>query len=112
MQYVQSHSLPPSLNGLEDKYEVKRLTEIQPVKPITEHTQPSLVFRSLTRSQQQHNLVKPPERRSAETDLGERRKICRRIKTQPFLKELRSPVDRRRHNQRKSDITEHIDEEA
>ncbi|MEO6421372.1 MAG: hypothetical protein ABIR84_01445 [Candidatus Nitrotoga sp.] len=111
MQYVQSPSLPPSLSGLEDQYEVKRLTEIQPVKPITERTQPSLVFRSL-RSEQQHNLVKPPERRSAETYLGERRKICRRIKTQPFLKELRSTVDRRRHKQRKSDITEHIDEVA
>jgi hypothetical protein len=112
MQYVQNLPLPPLLNGLEDKNEVKKLTEIKPVKPVPERTQPSLVFRPFTRSEHHHKLVEPVERRHAETHLGERRIICRRIKTQPLLKELRSKVDRRRHKQRKSDITEHIDEDA
>ena len=112
MQYVQNLPLPPALNGLEDKNEVKKLTEIKPVKPVPERTQPSLVFRPFTRSEHQHNLDKPVERRHAETHLGERRTICRRIKIQPLLKELRSKVDRRHHKQRKTDITEHIDEEA
>ena len=112
MQYIQNLPLPPSLNGLEDKNEVKKLTEVEPVKPVPEHTQPSLVFRPFTRYEQQRNLVKPVERRHAETHLGERRIICRRIKTQPLLKELRSKVDRRRHKQRKTDITEHINEDA
>jgi hypothetical protein len=112
MQYIQNLPLPPSLNGLEDKDDVKKLTEIKPVKPVPEHTQPSLVFKPFTRYEQQHNLVKPVERRNAEPHLGERRTVCRRIKTQSLLKELRSRVDRRHRKQRKTDITEHIDEDA
>jgi hypothetical protein len=112
MQYIQNLPLPPSLKGLEDTKEVTKLAEIKPVKPAPERTQPSLVFRPSTRSEHQHNLIKPLERRNTETHLGERRTICRRIKIQPLLKELRSKVDRRHHTQRKTDITEHIDEDA
>lgn len=112
MQYIQNLPLPPSVKGLEDINEVTKLTEIKPVKSVPERTQPSLVFRPFTRSEHQHNLIKPLERRNAETHLGERRTICRRIKIQPLLKELRSKVDRRHHKQRKTDITEHIDEDA
>ncbi len=108
MQYIQNLPPPPSLKGLEDTKEVTKLAEIKPVKPAPERIQPSLVFRPFTRSEHQHNL--PFERRNTEPHLGERRKICRRIKTQPLLKELRSKVDRRHHKQRKTDITEHIDE--
>ena len=112
MQYVQNLPLPPSLKGLDDINEVTKLTEIKPVKSVPERIQPSLVFRPLTRSEHQYNLIKPVERRNAETHLGERRAICRRIKIQPLLKELRSKLDRRHHKQRKTDITEHIDEDA
>ncbi|BBI99477.1 hypothetical protein FGKAn22_11700 [Ferrigenium kumadai] len=42
----------------------------------------------------------------------ERRKVARRVSHQPVLVELRSGVDRRRHNRREGDIVEHIDEEA
>ena len=104
MQYVQNLPLPPALNEFEDKNEVKKLTP--------EHTQPSTVLRQLTQSEHQLPLIKPLERRNAETHLGERRTFCRRIKTQPLLKELRSKVDRRHRKQRKTDITEHIDEKA
>lgn len=110
MQYVQNLPLPPALNGLDDKNEVKKLTEIKPVNPTPERTQPSIVLRQLTQSEHQPPLIRPLERRNAEAHLGERRKICRRIKTQPLLKELRSKVDRRHRKQRKTDITEHIDE--
>lgn len=110
MQYIQNLPLPPSLKGLEDTNEVKKLIEIEPVKPAPERIQPFLVFRPFTRSEHPNNLIKPLERRNTEPHLGERRKICRRIKTQPLLKELRSKVDRRHHKQRKTDITEHIDE--
>lgn len=110
MQYIQNLPLPPSLKELEDTKEVTMLTEIKPVKPAPKHTQPSPAFRSVTRSEHQHNLIKSFERRNIEPHLSERRKICRRIKTQPLLKELRSKVDRRHHKQRKTDITEHIDE--
>lgn len=108
MQSIQNLPLPPSLKGLEDTQEVTKLTEIKPVKPAPERAQPSL--RPFTRSEHPNNLIKPFERRNTEPLLGERRKICRRIKTQPLLKELRSKVDRRHHKQRKTDITEHIDE--
>lgn len=113
MQYVQNVSLPPSLKGSEVKNEVKKLTEIKPVKPVPERTQPSHVFRPLTtRPEHQFSLVNPLERRNAEASPGDRRTICRRIKTQPLLKELRSKVDRRQTKQRQTDITEHINEKA
>ena len=113
MQYVQNLPLPPALNGLEDKNEVTKLTEIKPVNPTPERTPPSIVLRQFTQSEHQPPLlIKPLERRNAETHLGERRTFCRRIKTQPLLKELRSKVDRRHRKQRKTDITEHIDEKA
>ncbi|WP_239185580.1 hypothetical protein [Candidatus Nitrotoga sp. HW29] len=110
MQYVQNLPLSPPLKGLDDTQEVTKLTEIKPVKPALEHIQPSLVFRPFTRSE--HPKNPSFERRNVEPHLGERRKICRRIKTQPLLKELRSKVDRRHRKQRKTDITEHIDENA
>lgn len=112
MQYVQNLPRPPALNEFEDNNEVKKLTEIKPVNPAPEHTQPSIALRQLTQSEHQLPLIKPLERRNAETHLGERRTFCRRIKTQPLLKELRSKVDRRHRKQRKTDITEHIDEKA
>ena len=113
MQYVQNLPLPPTLNGLDDNNEVKKLTEIKPVNSSApERTQPSMVLRQPTQSEPQPPLIKPFERRNAETHLGERRTLCRRIKTQPLLKELRSKVDRRHRKQRRTDITEHIDEKA
>ena len=111
MQSIQNLPLPPSVKGLEDINEVTKLTEIKPVKSVPERTQPSLVFRPSTRAEYKPNPIQPLERRNAETHL-DRRTICRRIKIQPLLKELRSKVDRRRHTQRKTDITEHIDEDA
>ena len=112
MQYVQNFSLPPSLSGSEDKTEVKKLTEIKPVKPVPERSKPPQAFRPLTRPEHQYSLVKPRERRNIEASPGDRRTTCRRIKTQRLLKELRSQVDRRQKKQRKTDITEHINEEA
>ena len=112
MQYIQNLPLPPSVKGLEDINEVTKLTEIKPVKSVLERTPPSLEVRLSIRAEDQQNLIKPLERRNTENHLGERRTICRRIKIQPLLKELRSRVDRRRHTQRKTDITEHIDEDA
>lgn len=41
---------------------------------------------------------------------NERRTYSRRIRNEPVLLELRSVVDRRRHNQRKNDLTTAIDE--
>lgn len=112
MQHIQNRPLPPSLNGIEEKYEVKKLTEIKSVKPVSEGVEPSRVFRQFTQSEHQRTRARPLERRNAAPHHGERRTICRRIKMQPLLKELRSKVDRRRRKQRETDITEHIDEKA
>lgn len=113
MQYVQNHSLPPYLNGPEDKNEVKKLTEIEPVRPVSERTHPSQALPPpTTRPEHQYNPVKPLEKRNADASLGERRKVCRRIQTQPLLIELRSKLDRRHKKQRNTDITEHINEKA
>jgi hypothetical protein len=42
----------------------------------------------------------------------DRRKACRRLSQQPVLVELRSGVERRRHNLRADDLVDHIDETA
>ena len=58
--------------------------------------------------------VKPAEqqeRRIEASFQGERRTYCRRIEHLPILVELRSELERRRHNLRTDDTTEHVDEE-
>lgn len=58
MQYVQNLPLPPTLNGLEDNNEVKKLTEIKPVNSSApERTQPSMVLRQPTQSEPQPPLL-------------------------------------------------------
>jgi hypothetical protein len=44
--------------------------------------------------------------------LEERRKACRRIHHQKVLIELRSGLDRRRHNLLAGGVVDHIDEEV
>jgi len=56
-----------------------------------------------------HEVVHAPEQRLFSED---RRKVCRRVKHQAVIIELRSGIDRRRHNLRGSDQHDHIDEEA
>jgi hypothetical protein len=42
----------------------------------------------------------------------ERRKLCRRVTHQAVLIELRSGIDRRRHDLREGAVADHIDETA
>jgi hypothetical protein len=60
--------------------------------------------------QKQHGYSQETEQREAQQE--ERRKVSRRVSRQSVLVELRSGIDRRRHNLREGDIVEHIDEEA
>lgn len=39
---------------------------------------------------------------------GDRRKVCQRILHKPVLVELRSGINRRRHNLREDDMIEHV----
>ena len=82
--------------------EVKKLDRVKPAKPVEEHTP----------SEYTPGVDGQPERRHGEPLREERRTYCRRIKHQPVLEELRSSEERRRHKQRGTDITEHIDEEV
>lgn len=105
MQYVPS--LPPITTPLPDSGAVKAVAHVAATPRITEQT--PTFYRPLT------NPAPPPSinRRWAPrpaVDETERRTYCRRIHEAPVLEELRSGLDRRRHNQRKSDLTTAIDE--
>lgn len=116
MQYVPS--LTPPVTAPETGPEVKALAGVQRAKPVQERTLPPLVVQPHARH------VAPPEVAGKEEAAGkeekrhdphvhgERRLYCRRLERLPMLVELRSEIDRRRRNQRASDIAEHIDVEV
>lgn len=116
MKYVPS--LPPPATGAEIGLEVKALAGVQRAKPVEARTLPPLVVQPHARH------VVPPEvagkeeaagkeeKRHDPHAYGERRLYCRRLERLPMLVELRSGISRRRHNQRTSDITEHVDVKA
>lgn len=111
MQYVQNRPLSSYINEFDDYNEVKKPFEIKAIRPVSERTGSSQVLRQfIPQLEQQQTRSESVERRKAESSHGERRIMCRRIKNQPLLCELRSKTDRRRRQQRKSDVTEHIDE--
>ena len=69
-------------------------------------------LRTITRPQPRQTPVEHVERRRASNGPleTERRVLTRRIRNTPVLTELRSGRERRRRNQRKSDLTTAIDE--
>lgn len=108
MRYVPSI---PSTTASPTTRQVKGLSAAQAVKPVFSreqpvlpHVEPHAVHQEPVRpvAQQQHRTVA----------FEDRRKACRRVSHQPVLVELRSGIDRRRHNLREGDMTEHIDETA
>ncbi len=92
--------------------EVKALAAIKPSRPVQERTLPPLVVQPHAQREGEADIVVQPERRYEAHIHGERRSYCRRIEHLPILIELRSGVERRRHNQREGDIVEHIDVEV
>ncbi|MDD2700582.1 MAG: hypothetical protein PHH36_05025 [Sideroxydans sp.] len=83
---------------------VKGLTSVHALKPVHEEVEPTSVTLS----------AEANERQEAERHLPQedRRKACRRIHNQKVLIELRSGLDRRRHNLFEVGTSDHIDEEA
>ena len=73
---------------------------------------PPLVIQSHSQREGEPEIVEQQERRYDQHVYGERRIYCRRIEHLPILIELRSGIERRRHNQREGDVTEHIDVEV
>ncbi|MDD5384474.1 MAG: hypothetical protein PHG89_06305 [Gallionella sp.] len=102
-------SLPPPVIAPETGPEVKALAGVQRAKPVQVRTLPLLVVQPHARHEAPPEAAENEEKRHDSHVHGERRIYCRRIEHLPILVELRSGINRRRHNQRASDITEHID---
>ncbi len=108
MKFVPSLP-PPDVAGLRDRMTIFGLASVKAAKPVQPRTLPPLVVPPRERHEPADEVG---ERRRDHHSQGERRTYCRRIQHQPVLAELRSGVERRRHNQRAEDPTEHVDIEA
>ena len=107
MRYVSS--IPPATTSPNTR-RVGGLTAIYSVKAV------QLQEQSVPKVEQQavhEEAARLAElQRHREALFVDRRKVCRRVKHQPVLEELRSGVERRRHNLREGDTVDHIDETA
>lgn len=101
--------LPPPATVAEAGLEVKALAGVQRAKPVQARTLPPLVVQPHARHEAPPEVAGKEEKRHNPHVYGERRIYCRRIERLPMLVELRSEIDRRRRNQRASDIAEHVD---
>lgn len=110
MQYVPS--LTPPVTAPETGPEVKALAGVKRAKPVQARTLPPLVVQPHARYEAPPEAAGNEEKRHDPHVYGERRTYCRRIEHLPILVELRSGIDRRRHNQRAGDIAEHVDVKA
>lgn len=88
------------IREMKDMVDMRAVTPVQPREPVVQAAVPH----------RQHEHQLQYERREAQQE--ERRRACRRVSYQPVLIELRSGVERRRHNLREGDIVEHIDEKV
>ena len=110
MKYVPSISPPVTSTGT--GLEVQALAGIKRAKPVQARTLPPLVVQPHARHEAPPEAIANEEKRHDPHVHGERRTYCRRTEHLPILVELRSGMERRRHNQRASDMTEHIDIKA
>ena len=93
---VSTSTNPREVKGLSAAYAVKPVHPREPVAPTV-----TVNHEAAPPVERQHHREAPPE---------DRRKACRRVSHQPVLVELRSGVERRRHNLRADDIVDHVDE--
>ncbi len=106
MRYVPTIS---STTASTTTRQVRALSAAPAVKPVFPRAQSD--HPSGGRTAPQHESVAPAAEQERRTVVFEdRRKARRRVNHLPVLVELRSGVERRRHNLREGDITEHIDE--
>ncbi len=113
MQFVPVNR--PSTPKKTDETEVKNVYAAKPVKEVKAFFSPVVSdFKPVEkpRSPLPASAEREPERVFRERTGEERRKYCRRLQNLPVLYDLRATADRRRKNQRKSDITTAIDELA
>ena len=107
MQFVPI--IPQQKFSVEEGLGVKGIAAVKPVKPVEERTLPPMVKYAQRQHSHASSEIRRDEKRQA-AQQEERRILCRRLQHLPVLEELRSSVDRRRHNQRSTDLQLHIDE--
>lgn len=110
MKYVPS--LPPPASAPETGTEVNALAGTRRVRPVGPRISPPLIVQPHVRHEIPPEVAREEERRHDPHVNGERRTFARRIEHLPMLVELRSARERRRRNQRASDMTEHVDVKA
>lgn len=103
--------IPQQTFSVEDSLEVKGIAAVKPAKPVEERTLPPLVTHGHELPTHASSGISQHEKRQLAVQV-ERRFVCRRIQHLPILEELRSSVDRRRHNLGGADFQLHIDEEV
>jgi hypothetical protein len=106
MRFVTS--LPPVANG-PNTSQVGGVARVQAVKPLQTGDQAVPIVQNRSPRQEPAPAVM---HRQHSGPFEDRRKACRRLSQQPVLVELRSGVERRRHNLRADDLVDHIDETA
>jgi len=103
--------IPQAKVGLEETLSVSGVAAIKPPKSVEERTLPPLLTYAYEQRVQTINVTKQPVQRQV-TRQAERRAVCRRVPHRTILEELRSSIDRRKHQQRRTDLKLHIDVEA
>ena len=103
-------SLPPVIVPATDQLDVEALAAVTAAKPVTPRVQPPIMVQHHMRHHATRDFAGQQQRHDEVRVQGERRIYSRRIEHLPELVELRAGLDRRRHNQRGGDITEHVDE--
>lgn len=109
MQFVPSDLPPPSLP---DETGIKRVVPIQPAKEEAARPAQPISFDFKPKEKRRPAPSSPAEAQHAfhERNQEERRKYCRRLHATSVLYDVRVANDRRRKNQRMSDITTAVDE--
>lgn len=103
--------IPQAKVGIEETLTVSGVAAMNPPKPVQERTLPPLLTYAHEQPVQTINETKLPVQRQV-TRQAERRSVCRRVSHRSILEEIRSSIDRRKHQQRGTDLKLHIDEEA
>ncbi|MEQ1526998.1 MAG: hypothetical protein ABL911_09665 [Gallionella sp.] len=109
MKFVPS--LPPPITVPKESMAVKALVRVKAAKPVQTRSLQPLVIQPHALRVASPAISELQEMRHDKHYLGERRTYCRRTEHFLILVELRSREDRRRHQQRQEDVTEHVDEE-
>lgn len=92
--------IPRPKTGVEESLAVSGVAVIKPAKPVQERTLVPM-----------RSEAARPEKAQVSRQ-AERRIVCRRLHHPTILEALRSSIDRRRHQQRKTDVQLHIDAEV